>query len=275
MKKIIIPAILIINLIAGCRKDVDLSPVDKKIVVNAQISPTDDSIKVNLQYSKTLNAITKIENDFSDATVTLSDGVTSRILTGNPKKGLFFILQSDFKLIPGKAYFLKVNDGHNREITAGTTIPFAVTNAVYTILNEVRVGKNLARYSNKFEFTDQLNQVQRYRFYSEIKETGSSQDVFYGNQLEERKIPVNQSSFIMENTVDYIAYNSPVYRNGYFITCSEEYYKLYKNLTGIDGNNLPGFTNESANIYTNINGGLGIFAGYNLVKLAGKPATDQ
>lgn len=53
---------------------------------------------------------------------------------------------------------------------------------------------------------------------------------------------------------------------GYFISCSKEYYLFYQTAPvnlGID----PKSSATVENLYSNINGGYGIFAGYNAVDL--------
>jgi len=284
MKKYVsLAASCILALIAGCKKDVDLATPDRKIVVDAQISPTDDTIKIILEYSKQVNSVSNtgysnnylrhdVHNEFADAEVTLSDGVTTRIIKRDSSEGVFKIAQADFQLVPGKTYQLHVKDGHNREVTAQTAIPYAVTNAMYSFLGEQSAGEYKSRYTNRFVFTDQLNPLHYYRLYSGQKSNMYLNEILYGNYLEEGKSFTGTAEIVVETIQPNLFYepNQITTKYGYFFSCSYEYFQFYKSIENTKGfSNAPELLEEPLNIYTNIQGGLGIFAGYNLIKIKG------
>ena len=266
---------------AGCKKDADLVTHDRKIVVNAQISPTDDTIKIILEYSKPVNAtsytgysnnylVHDVHNEFAGAEVILFDGTTSRIIKRDPREGIFKVAQTDFRLIPGKTYQLHVNDGHNRVVTAQTTIPYAVTGASYSFLGVQSAGEYNSRYTNKFIFTDQSNPRHYYRLYSGQQSNMYPNEILYGNHLEEGKTFTGTDTIVIETIEPNLFFDrtAATTKYGYFFSCSYEYYQFYKSIENTKGlSNTPELLEEPVNLYTNIEGGLGIFAGYNLVKL--------
>lgn len=266
---IFISALFICALITGCKKDAILPTPDKKLVINGQISPADDSIKVKVDYSVPINTNGSTVNIFSEATVTLSDGTTTIKLAKLNRPGIFGIRQADFKLVPGTVYHLYVNDGHGREVTAETSIPYAVTNTVYSVLGETPAKNGRVKYASRFKFDDHLNTLHLYRLYSgQTAPLFTPQEELYGDDLEELKTFAGTAEIVVEES-RYLIFPSSVAvssKQGYFISCSNEYYRFYKSLDNTEGNNEPDLLQEPANIYTNIKGGLGIFGGYNIVK---------
>ena len=281
MKKFLSLAVLLMFAFAGCKKDVDFAPPERKIVVDAQISPTDDTIKIILEYSKPVNSVSynwyssnylihDIHHEFAGAEVTLSDGVTVKTLKRDSSEGVFEIAQADFRLVPGKTYKLHVNDGHNREVSAQTTMPYAVTNAVYTFLGEQPAGSYKNRYTNRFVFTDSLNLLHYYRLYSGQKSDSYFNEFLYGNYLTEEKSFTGLADIVVE-TIEPPLFSQDslaVDKYGYFFSCSYEYFQFYRSFENTKGfSNTAELLEEPVNIYTNIEGGLGIFAGYNVVKI--------
>lgn len=266
---IFISALFISCLIAGCKKDAALPTPDKKLVINGQISPADDTIKVKLNYSVPVNTNGNVANSFSEATVTLSDGINTVNLGRLTTPGLFGIKQSDFKLVPGKAYQLHVNDGHGRDVTAETSIPYAVTNTAYSVLSETPAKDEQIKYTSRFKFDDHLNILHLYRLYSgQSLSAQTIKDALYGNDLEEPKPFTGTGEFVVSQTIYRLfPIGRTVYsKQGYFISCSNEYYRFYESIENVDGNNSPDLTQEATNIYSNIKGGLGVFGGYNIVR---------
>ncbi|MEO5891738.1 MAG: DUF4249 domain-containing protein [Ferruginibacter sp.] len=282
MKKYFYLAALFIFFFASCKKDVNLTTPDRKIVVDAQISPADDTIKIILEYSKPVNTISNtgysnnllhdIHNEFIGAAVTLSDGITAKVIKRDPREGLFKIAQADFPLTPGKTYYLHVKNGLKGEVTAQTTIPQAVTNAKYSFLGEQAAGEYNSRYTNKFEFNDQLNKQHYYRLYSGQQSNSYPNELLYGNHLQESNAFTGTATIVVE-TIEpnlFFEHNPVTIKYGYFFSCSDEYFKFYTSIENTKGlSNTPELLEEPVNIYTNIKGGLGIFAGYNLVKIKG------
>ena len=281
MKKFLSLAALFILTFASCKKNVDLAAPNRKIVVYAQISPADDTIKIILEYSKPVNSISNtgysniylrhdIHNEFAAAEVTLSDGVATIAIKRDSLEGVFKIAQANFPLIPGKTYKLHVKDSHNHEVSAQTTIPYAVTNAVYTFLGKQSAGEYNSKYTNRFVFTDQLNPQHYYRLYSGQQSNMNLNEVLYGNYLQDSKAFTGTDTIVVETIESnlFFEHNSMIIRYGYFFSCSYEYFQFYRSIENTKGlSNTPELLEEPVNIYTNIEGGLGIFAGYNVVKI--------
>lgn len=281
MKKCISLAILFVLAFAGCKKDAGLAAPDRKIVVDAQISPSNDTIRIVLEYSKPVNAtsytgsnnsylVHDIHNEFAGAEVTLSDGIIAKVIKRDAHEGVFKIAQADFRLIPGKTYQLHVKDGHNREVTAQTTIPYAVTGAKYSFLGVQAAGEYKSKYTNRFVFTDQLNARHYYRLYSGQQSLMYPTEILYGNHLTEEKSFTGTDTTVIETIYPtlFSDRNMVTTKYGYFFSCSYEYFQFYRSIENTKGlSNVPELLEEPVNIYTNIKGGLGIFAGYNLVKI--------
>ncbi|MBC8035421.1 MAG: DUF4249 domain-containing protein [Chitinophagaceae bacterium] len=267
--------------ILSCTKDAELATPAKQIVVDAQISPTDDTIRVILMYSSPVNSVNAIrsvngtydpENEFEGASVTLSDGRAAVALERDAQRGYFKIAQTDFPLSPGSTYFLNVRNVNDSEVTASTTVPYPVENAVYTVLNYQQDNTQyVTRYASRFSFTDTNNNPKYYRLYAGLTSSRVELERLFGNRLEAGKDTSKRFDIVVERSIPYLLEPDDLItgQSGYFISCSSEYFDYYTSISNVDGlSNTPEFLVEPVNIYSNIKGGLGIFAAYNLLRVA-------
>jgi Domain of unknown function (DUF4249) len=259
---------LLVAILNSCEKEItSVKPVEQKIVVTSFISPTDSPIKVHLSLSNPLYSSPNGEGALmmKDAQVLIYEGNIQKQLIWNSQNKDFELDQSQFPILAGKTYNLQVKTANGKEVSAQTTVPYPVINPVFEFLGFKQSSKGTKEVF-KFQLSDDGSQVNYYRFFVQIERTGQSQmgTVKYYDNLylsDDKEFNGN----VLEKTLEYKFYSNTdpsTFTNkytGYLINCSEEYYKFHK-IKIIDSDFTEG---DPVPVYSNIKGGLGVFAGYN------------
>ncbi len=276
--------LVIAIILCSCEKEVsNLVPIDEKIVVNSFIAPSETlPANVNIQVSLTLSSpYYRLQNHtentalkLKNATVLISDGSTQQQLIWDDLHSDFELSQNIFPIIAGKTYYLDIKAEDGRQVSAQTTIPNPVINPIFKFLgykNNSTTGATIL--SVLYQLNDDGAISNSYRFYTEIEYNDPNFNYPLneqgGNYLQADK-DFNGSLF--EKIIQFRAYSYDSYPNsskkytGYFIVCSNEYAQFYNSLAVVANYGANPFS-EYANVYSNIKGGLGIFAGYNQTKV--------
>jgi hypothetical protein len=291
MKIIRIFSLLLLSTIvglSGCEsdvKDIDSFEGKSKLVVVSYIAPQDTMLIVRVQ--KTQPAIgrklTSEQLKVKDAIVTISNGSSTVALNYNHET---FQYEADARAWPveaGKTYSLKVMSGvGNAE--AICTIPFtegiAITEleAPYTIVQDY-FGQDVRRYTVSYKWSDAPDKKNYYRTlaYKMYTYTDSyygtkrvQKEGLYGSFNNDREIQTDEetrngmmsSEPISYHEYNYAAMDKPFYIYAVLVVSDRNYYLYHRDLNKQQGSNGNPFA-EPALIYTNIEGGLGVFAGYN------------
>jgi len=289
---IIFGAICLTFLFSACEKEVQLpSQSDPKLVVESYISPQQTSIIVRLSVSRPYYGVApKIDpsiGTISNATVTISDGSSAVTIPwdGTKKQYILINAQTAFPITAGKTYTLQVAASGYPTLSAQTSIPKPITGVSFKFLG---VQKDIERntnnpfdlYTYKFLVPNTPAPGEYYRFYPTLQvgtpnplvtspSNDPAADWVYGDPYLQEYTPSligtsERNIGLLKKYTSAPSVGTLLTHTGYFISCSKEYYLFYQTTPvnlGIDPKNSA----TVENLYSNIKGGYGIFAGYNAV----------
>ncbi len=272
---ILILAIIIASIFISCEKDATVTPpkTDKQVVVSSYISPNDDYVTIYLNWSMPLYNGTSIYQNtrIENATVTITDGanVVTIPYTENSQDltaGKYAIATTSYPIQAGKTYSLAIQiPGYDKTITATIYIPMPIDAHTITITkgvdNSYRIKGNIT--DNSTESTYGVVIKGGYDYYPTSVNNLDYRDFdYYPNNFELRTskqydVTYNKYMTGLENNETTIIDSLKVLT--YHL--SKDYYNFAKNnLVAVESDSNP-FA-EPYTIYTNIQNGLGIFAGY-------------
>lgn len=233
----------------------DLRDIQDKLVINSIIYPEMRIIEVEVSVSK--KSFGSIARDFEileNAVVTISNGTIEKAIPYDTFNMKYRIPTSDFPLVEGSKYVLNVN-AKDMQVFAETTIPKKVERLVsYDFINE----KELNVKWKDFEEEGNYYRISASDFFNE---GGSAiipnrrllfdSDEFISDRIVNNKIisasgELDGSQEINDGFIVNIVSSSQIY---------SDYFRILKNY---DEDNL---FSEPTPLPSNINGGLGIFAG--------------
>ncbi len=250
--------------------DVEVPESDPKLVITGFLSPADDSVSIIVSKSRPLYKPTQVgENPFptvNTAIVVIFDGLNSITLPYNPASGKYQALATAFPIRPGIGYSLSVTTPDGYIASAECTIPEGIAPDIeitgIDTLNEYgTVSKKVSFRFRDLPGQDQFYGIAAGNFY------GDGYAYTYFNEIGfERGEPFvsdknREEEFFLFKTWDIYEDNEP--GNSLYISIAitdENYYKYHKSVNSFEGDNP---FSEPTPVFSNINGGLGIFAGLN------------
>jgi len=278
MQRVVFLFAIILVSITSCIDDVDnltLPAVEPKLVVQSFISPT-DSVKVNVWLSKPINYNLPINDVYygdevivvSNANVLLTSqsGTEQMLVPFDSSLGLYALSPEEFSIQMGETYTLSVTSPDYGTVTASTTVPSYVP-----IVSNVELDT-----LNANEWGDVRGILTGY-----LTDEGSVEN-FYATHV------FNYSEYaIGEDTLTYISFSKrmlisdkgydgedipfkvdfclSVYGEHlvhlYALSVDEHYYHFHWSLDNIEDFEDNPFA-ESTHLYSNVEGGLGVFASY-------------
>ncbi len=262
--------------------DIEFPDVPSKVVVHAFISPSDTAVQVMLTWSNPIygGISTDSIRYISDATVKISEiGKPMFPLSFHPKKRVYFISADAFPVEAGKQYALQVDAPGMDPITATCFVPQANTTLVLeSIEREITDWSEIVRVI--YSFTDIPGE--RENFYASSAYLDSQLIV-----IEEDTLKTPKQQFFTASGENYISNKGREGRKfltraeGYqysmhwmgsdaddevsktvfllLLTTDEHYYNYHKALENYFPDNPFA---EPILMYSNIEGGLGVFAGF-------------
>lgn len=255
--------ICIIIFFQSCEKDADvkLPVVEKKLVVVSFISPQDSLIKVNISLTQPIYNTQPSTDVINDAEVTISSILGSYKLLFNPIEKKYFIDSSQLKIRAGITYTIKVNTPDGKNAWGSTTIPSLNTTLIAKVERIVSTEYTHAlhgTWSDKYGSEDYYKVAVKYPRYTDS----------LGNYYEETAYNLasdkNFDGQTLNSKVNF-SYNGLTDLYGYLLHLSQEYY-LYQEKLDLSINSTGPFS-EPVQLFTNMNGGLGVFAGFNQFKI--------
>jgi hypothetical protein len=253
--------------------EVDLPTVERQLTLTCFISDDLEKIEANLSWSIPVFG----ENSMplpppSNLVVTIDNGLIMDTLLYNAASMQYELSTQEFPLEAGASYTLSAQDQLGHSIEATTTIPLELPEIAS---NNLSISTNVSGPFNDtiytFTFKTYLNDVSptfnyyRLAYYNVY--TGGSQPEEYliGNRFISDNALSNGQIYaekeIQASSYETISSDDKVV---YVIHASEDYYKFHKTFNRQDNGNPFA---EPTLVYSNVTGGLGIFAGYRQIRL--------
>jgi len=259
MKKYIL-LFFVISTLSACIKDVDIDDLpdfERKIVVTSFVEANNDTVSLKLQWS---NPLYKEGNyyDFENienAKLRISGNIDVQ-LNYNPDNQIYYFIGNQLDLSPNSNLKLLIEHSESgKSLHAKTTIPnFPKYKIEY--LNTSQTSDYEVIYRFKFKFLNPSD-TSFFRI-----ETYRNTPYGYKSQLQSSYITGKYNDEVILQIPDWVDFKNIEFTFAIF-NCDKNYFNYHKSLSNY--NEIPFFT-EPTLIYSNIEGGLGIFSSYNVVK---------
>jgi len=252
--------------------EVDVPDSEPKLVVTAFLSPDDDSVSVSVYKSRPLYVPTQGWDlsfpPVNNATVTLSDGLNSVVIPFSAATGKYMVPSSEMPVIAGKSYSLNVTtpDGYNASsactIPEGTTPEVEITgidtiNQYGSISIKVSLRfRDLPGTGNFYRIAAGTMYGYEYAYDNYFSETGFERgEPYVSDKNKDGEYFTFKTWEIYEaDSSDNILYIS-------LLLTDESYFNYHRSAGSRFGS--EDIFAEPTPVYTNISGGLGVFAGVN------------
>lgn len=279
-----------------------LPKIASKLVVQSFISPQDSVIRVVVSETNPLFSESPVSSNIvTDAQVSISNGTRSVTLRYDSTSQLYVFRTRFFPIQGGMTYTLTVKDS-TRTAVASTTVPnvratiksYEIDTA-YTTLYNNPFGRKDTVFTVKMTWQDLPNSTNYYRVRASLRTTLS----FFENDTEQSRATVN-TYFNWEDNLGVSEFQNDVNRDGgvlssprgktaipparvdaapwgsyqtnrvvafilFLSTTNKEYYEYHKSVDRSENSDNP-FVEPSL-VYTNVQGGLGVFAACNSSRL--------
>ncbi len=273
MKRAVINIIffLIISMIASCERDINnisLPDFEQKLVIHSFISPYDSSSLVMIESNQRIYGDLSIQETPVVSNVTISNGekevILNEILSG------YIFTHVEMPVEEGKTYKLSVTGENGLKAEAYCKVPIRrnfhpEVDTIHEVLEipEAEIYQKMIR-ANVF-LTDYPGEVNYYRFASRylsydsiylfslepwgedpefISDRGRDGERFFFNTVSVPDLYQIDSAFLII----------------YILSTDKDYYTYHQSLDTYSGGESPFI--EISPVYSNIEGGLGIFASY-------------
>ena len=261
-------------------KNITLPNASSKISVSCFISPDDTLLRVDLSRSKPINKYTN-DNDIENlkkSLVELSDGsssVTLKYDTGGRSKNTYYTppigdikfvgSTKNFQIVGGKTYNLKITSIDGNVLNASTTVPLDLnTSASYKIF-PAKEDEYSTSYPIDLQWSDPAGQNNFYRLEVETitnrQNCYNSGPVYFQGQNNVSDANNDGTIFTLRNERLYTGCDFTENDSIVLILANVDvhYYKFHYHLANFYGDDP---FSEPAQMYSNIQGGLGAFGSY-------------
>ena len=259
-------------LLVSCERtaDIDLPEVDPKIVLTCFIGPELTDIQAVIRYSNPIFG--ESDGNTGEFTVepnmlvTISNGSITDTLEYSFDYETYSLSTADFPIVAGGTYTMTVKSPSGEVVTATTKVPNnAVTVQSASLeLDSVPSGFGYYEYYGeiKMAINDPDADFNYYRlvYYYDTDGFGYS----YWGQAFSNDDKLSNGVVNSESRLYYWNGSNNVMAKAFVMNCSEEYYRFHWSLNNYNGDSP---FSEPAIIYSNVEGGLGCFGGYNKVEL--------
>lgn len=249
--------------LVACEKEanVKLPEVKPMPVVFCFISPADTVISVKLSMSQPLFAEQNqnIYAPVKDANVTLSSAQGNISLAYDQNKNIYSALTSVYPIIAGQTYKLVVTLNNGNIAEAETTVPGNSVPIIAASVQTITTNNN-QHLRFKLSFQDDGNQINYYRVaMADIISFVPGDTTFSESGIRNTYSDAGNNGALME--VNFESYSFPTTSHQgymiYLLNTNKDYFLLHQSLRNYqEGNPFA----EPSLIYTNIKGGLGVFA---------------
>lgn len=263
----------------SCERDagnVKLPEFVQKLVVTSFISPHDSASFVQVSTNERIYGdLTSAENP-GRLTVSMSDG---RNKAGLELSGdVFMVRKKDFPIESGRKYFLEVSSDKGLKASAECTIPeqsdLGITvdtvrtyytypdGGSYSVLKMSVYVEDPPGKANYYSFAAKVLDYNPYfGIYPYIFETYSSDDIYFSDEGRDGKRIFANATY----SVGLMPDSDSTFFLFYILNTDRDYYLWHNSLNKYSGGDNP--FREISPVYSNIKGGLGIFASYTVDSL--------
>lgn len=279
-KRIYLLCSLSILLFTACEKEVtNLKSVEilPKLVVSCFISPQDTMLRATLAKSHPVLGIGEVSNNnILNGSIIISDGITSVELAFNEKERLYTALASKMSIAEGKTYYLEANEPGGMKVSASCTVPVAPNPSLNVRVDSTatKLGDGSDGYEHyiRMQWQDAPGENNFYRVAADLITKTMYGDEYFDNVFAVFWPDEGKNQIMNDNELEGAILSSP---NGYLTGLSnrtvsaqvyayllhtdKNYYLYHQSLRNSRVDNPFA---EPVLIYTNIQGGLGVFAGY-------------
>jgi hypothetical protein len=273
-------SILVTLISISCEKEVGNAKVPlfiPKLVLTSFLSPSDSISCIDVNSNKPLYGDLENLNPIGTLTGKISDGEKEIVL--KQKENKLFFTSNDMQIINGKTYRISVSSDKNMKAGGTCTIPvdfdLKLMSDTFSILRhgEIPEYREWREFRARVIFTDQPGSENYYRLYGRyvgfITKPQSpvpeyySEYVWIENELMTDRSADNEGNIITEFNLNrsYTYYDS-AFLKIYILNTEESYYLYHKSLDDYTDNENP--FSESTPVFSNIEGGLGVFTSYSI-----------
>jgi hypothetical protein len=270
---------------SSCQQEVDekyLPGPESKFVVGCFISPADTILKLSLSRSLSPGEIYQSyggEVRVKDAIVTISDGVKTVVMTYTDSINYYTANAADLPVTSGKKYYITVSGSGLPEAKAECEIPNATVNNVTVEIDTIDNSDNNSVYAKmvNVNYKWQGTAENKYRIYATMKTTTvypASDTVMQSFELYFPALRAGITDGSSGAETGPVTGIFPVYGayesmtdatiTSNIIILDNAYYEYFKSLGNTDLYMTGNLFREPYRTYTNVRGGLGVFAGYNV-----------
>jgi hypothetical protein len=258
---------LTVILLMACEKDANIKLPDSKSkpVISCYISPTDTIISLLLTRSKPVfgNNNFEVTDPVTDAIVVMYGNNTSVNLMYNPIKRAYETTIANMPVLSGGRYRIKVKMPDGQEAEAETIVPES-----HIPVEEVNFENIENDESNKrirVSITDEPVKTNYYRMGFNYLYTFNSDTMYAASMVSVLKTDQNLGGKKIEFVADFNEYLESIYAYDiYLLNINLDYFNFYNSLSKV--RDITPFT-EPTIVYTNVKGGLGVFAAYTRTKV--------
>lgn len=270
--------IIVLIALISCEKevsDVKLPEFKQKMVINSFISPINTVSNIDITSNRRIYGELGIIETLGNLTAFISDN-TREIPLEQISSGFRF-KRKDMPIKEGKTYKLRVISDKGISAEASCTVPLyrnlkIETDTFRTVYKDTYDIFHSYLKMN-VSFTDYPGEDNYYRLYCEQDIYKFSEGIFYNisyfgfkNELFNDKGKNGEKSLITSINIRDINDLDSSYIKVYILNTSKSYYDYQMSLKNYSGNKDDPFA-ENSPVYTNVTGGLGIFAAYNVDSL--------
>ena len=285
--KIFLISIFTIALTCSCQKEVDnikFPEYKSKLVISGFLSPDETTHYISVLDNQIIYGNPYVPYDPGTITGTISNGIKEISLRSIFKKFTnsqdsaflgFVFTSSELRVEEGITYTLKIKSDKGLSVESSCTVPFKknLFPTLDTVINTTISSYDKQEYSflkSNFYFTDIEGDADYYSILSELTRYNSSSTFYFANtNLVDPKYGCFNDKDIegMRSKIPLSDINLKSFTNDdsaflkiYLLNTDKPYYDYHRSILNYNSGETP-FT-EPSPIYSNINGGLGIFAAY-------------
>jgi hypothetical protein len=265
----------------ACQKEVTgikLPESSSKLIVTSFISPQDTAVHVRITRSvPTLGVRQPADAPVTDASVWVTDGTQTANLEFDSKTATYLVETAYFPVTAGATYTLRVTTPDGGQAEATCTVPAALNVPLSVTLDSASVPNNIYKeYTLRLSWPDSAGETNYYRAGGEIareftRQSGNGpvppnvQPLYWDSQevIEDRG---QNGSEIYTPKLTVWGFGSPMVINivlhAYLLHTDQHYYEYHRSVRSASYSQDNPFA-EPVLVYSNITGGLGVFAAYN------------